>query len=614
MASRIKELVASLTYFEKWLVLGAIIGVASGLFVVGFFYLLDLVARAAAWIIEYRGPSASDYALLALHSAKRWAIPLTILLGAAISSLLVYSMAPEAEGHGTDATIDVFHRRAGIMAPRVPVIKALASAATIGLGGSGGVEGPGVQMGGGIGSLLARRLHLGFGGRRIALVSGMSGALAALFRSPMGSALFAIEVLYRRDFEVQALVPAMLSSVISYTVTGPLLGFKELLPPIRVGTPELYAPGSVLSYILLGVFAAPFAMLYVKSFYGLKLLFEYSRMRLRYTVYLKPIIGAALTAALGLLVPHVLGNGRGLLSEFLKAMGNSGHSTFSLLGLPLWISLILIAVAKILATGFSIASGGSGGVFAPGILSGALIGASFGMLLGSRISPLDPLVFAYIGTAAFFGAAAKTPFASSVMVSEMGGNHFLIVPTFLAALVARELSGRPSIYASQLEHRLAPGMVSVEVLLDSVERARKRGKPRRIRLLDVVDRRYVPLDPDAPVSKALDMILKQRQRVVPLVNGEGKVCGALDLADLEMLLELGEIKPNTPARLVRLRVSPIMKADESLDHALEEMMAKDYDYVIVVDEEDRYIGIAALEEIAAALAHLLLEEKSRKRS
>jgi CIC family chloride channel protein len=335
-------------------------------------------------------------------------------------------------------------------------------------------------------------------------------------------------------------------------------------------------------------------------------------VRLRYSVYLKPLIGGLLAAALGLGLPHVLGNGRGLLASFLKVMGDGDLEGFRLLTLPLWLSLIILAIAKIVATGFSIASGGSGGVFAPGILSGAMIGASFGMLVGSRISPLDPMVYAYIGTAAFFGAAAKTPFASSVMVSEMGGNHFLIVPTFLAALVARELSGHSSIYASQLEHRIAPGMVSVEILLDSVKRARKRGHPRRIRLRDVVDRRYTPIGPDDPVSKAIDMIMRQRQRVVPLVNEEGRVCGALDLADLEMLLELGEIKPNTPARLVRLRVSPVMRADETLDRALEEMMARDYDYVIVVDEDGRYMGIAALEEIAAALAHLLLEGKRRR--
>jgi len=611
MLRRLKELVASLTYFEKWLILGAIIGIASGLFVVAFFYLLDLVARAAAWMIGYKGQMSSDYALLALGASKRWMLPITILLGAAISSILVYTFAPEAEGHGTDATIDVFHRRAGIMAPHVPVVKALASAATIGLGGSGGVEGPGVQMGGGIGSILAKHLHLGFGGRRIAVVSGMAGALAALFRSPMGSALFAIEVLYRRDFEVQALVPAMISSVISYAITGPLLGFKEILPPIRVSTEALYAPGSIVAYLLLGLFAAPFALFYAKSFYSLKLLFEYARMRLRYTVYLKPLIGGLMTGAMGLGIPHILGNGRGLLAVFLGSMGGGDPHSFLIFSAPFWISLLILAVAKILATGFSIASGGSGGVFAPGILSGALVGASFGMLIGARISPLDPTVYAYIGTAAFFGAAAKTPFASSVMVSEMGGNYFLIVPTFLAALVARELSGHPSIYASQLEHRLAPGMVSVEVLMDSVERARKYGMHRRITLGEVVDRRYKPISPDAPVMEAIDMMINQRQRVVPLVNDEGKVCGALDLSDLEMLIELGEVKPNTPSRLVRLRVSPIMREDESLGRAVEEMMAKDYDYVIVVDKEGRYLGIAVLEEIAAALAHLILKKSGR---
>lgn len=207
---RLAGIAAKLTFLEKWLILGTIIGVASGLFATIFYVLLEIVTgltlRVLGAHVPLRGYTDLGVGILELNDFINLLLVIpSILGGALVSSLLVFTFAPEAEGHDTDAAIRAFHKLAGILRARAPIIKAVASTFTI---GSGGVEGPSALMGAGIGSVLAQRLGLGLWNRRIVLVSGMAGALSALFRAPIGTAIFAVEALFRRDIAVQALIPA----------------------------------------------------------------------------------------------------------------------------------------------------------------------------------------------------------------------------------------------------------------------------------------------------------------------------------------------------------------------------------------------------------------------
>ncbi len=605
----LKRGMARLAYAEKWLVLGIIIGMVSGLAAAGFYQLLGLVSKLALRILGSEMPEGliHDPSLVAMVGVEKlYLLPVLLLAGAAISSLIVYRFAPEAEGHGTDAAVAAFHRRAGIVSFKVPPVKAIASALLIGFGGSGGVEGPSIQMGSGIGSSLARLFNLNMEDRRIALVAGMAGALSALFRAPLGTALFAIEALYKRDLEAQAFIPAFIASVTSFTVTAPLFSYHAILPTVSVTHQALLNPRSLAAYVLLGLYIAPFAYFYVWTFQELGRRFNKLAER-RIPIYAKPVLGVMLMAPVALVFPHVIGSGRALLGPVLRG---ETSQLFEFTGGMLVLILVAAAIAKIVATSLSIGSGGSGGVFAPAVLSGALLGLSFSHLIGQRLSPLDPSIYAYLGMASFFAAAAKVPLATSVMVGEMGGNYLLIVPAITASIIARELSGNRSIYSSQLVRRLREEIVEAESLLTILASS---GERINIKLKDLVDTNYKYVSPQATISKALSLMLREKGKIVPVVDENGIVEGVLDPVDLEDLAETGRIDPSTPLYKVRLRMVPILPVNARIDVALEEMVRRNKDYVVVVDGRGRYKGIVTINEITAALAYLIAKHRSTLR-
>ncbi len=599
---------SKLAYSERWLVISTVIGLGAGYFAYAFYLLLHYTEGFIAWLLGINNKPFSflyDIALAAVeHGMKNPLVIVLVVAGAAISSYLVYKYAPEAEGHGTDAAISAFHKRAAIITLKVPLIKAAASAATIGFGGSGGVEGPSAQMGAGIASVLARKiLKLPFQARRIALVSGIAAALSVLFRAPIGTALFAVEVLYRRDFEAQAFIPAVIASSVAYAATAPLYHFKPLLPEIHENLAVLYSPRGLIALIIMGAFIAPFSLFYVKLFYKVRDTFD-GLVKRGMTVYAKPIIGGLVTGIIALWVPHVLGPGKGLLSHFLEfsEVGKLGY--FKLFGLPLWLSLLAIGVLKITATSFSIGSGGSGGVFAPSILAGALVGASYGYLIGYKIAPISPTVYAYIGMAVFFGAAANVPFATSIMVAEMGRNYLLIVPSLIGAIVARELTGEYSIYESQLKERLRTEIVGAEGLLNIIK-----SKGLKIDLLakHLVNRRVRPVTEDSLLVDAIEDLTRHRVRAVPVVDKKGMLVAVIDEGDLPSMLHILERQPEITVGFIQLKSPPTVSGDTPVDQVLEEMINYGTDYVIVT-EDNKYIGIVTVEDVILSLSHIVHEQ------
>src|SRR5208282_533875 len=220
-------------------------------------------------------------------------------VGGLLSGLIVFTFAPEAEGHGTDAAIAAYHYRQGHIRPRVPLVKIISSALTISTGGSGGREGPIAQIGAGFGSYLGSLLHLRPADRRILMAAGMGAGVAAIFRAPLAGALFAAEVLYSSpDFESEVIIPAGLASVAAYCTFGSFFGWKSLFDPDPTALEVLKfgGPWELLPYSLLALLMVVLAMLYTRSFYGLTHLFR----RLPIKTHFRPAIGAFLTGLIGL--------------------------------------------------------------------------------------------------------------------------------------------------------------------------------------------------------------------------------------------------------------------------------------------------------------------------
>jgi CIC family chloride channel protein len=356
----------------------------------------------------------------------RWLIPLSTTIGGLVSGLLVFRFAPEAEGHGTDSAVKAFHHQDGRIRGRVPIVKGIASAITIGSGGSAGREGPGAQISAGFGSVLGRLFAAGNDERRILMLAGMAAGLSAMFRSPLGAAFLAVEVLYRSmALESGALLYTMVAAVIGYAVNGAFVGYEPIFAiesGLRVGS-----IGQLGWYAALGVITGAAGSVVPKVFYQTN---EWFR-RLPGPRWLQPTLGGFLVGLLGLAIPQVLGGGYGWMQKVID-----GEFAFGM--------LLLLASAKLVAMSLTVSSGGSGGVFAPILFVGTCLGGALAAGVNSILprAHLDLQAFAVVGMAALFSGAARTPMATMFMVVEMTGGYGLIVPAMLSVTLSFAIQSR----------------------------------------------------------------------------------------------------------------------------------------------------------------------------
>jgi len=447
----------SATAQARFLMYCVIVGVVAGCGAIAFFWLLEatrflFLERLAG----FHPPGPGGESPLFPPSATpfhRWVLVLLPMVGGLVSGIIIYSLAPEAAGHGTDAAIEAYHFHDGRVRARVPAVKAIASAITIGTGGSAGREGPIAQIGAGFASILGARLKLDNHERRTLMAAGMAAGIGAIFHAPLAGALFAAEVLYRdMDLEHEVLVPSFISSITAYSIFCLAFGWN----PVFV-TPDFVFndPVQLLPFTALAVVLAFCALVYIRFFYAVHRGFE----RLRIPNFLKPAVGGGLVGIIALFAPRALGTGYGIVQQAID-----NELTISV--------LVGLAFCKIATTAFSVGSGGSGGVFGPAIVIGGALGGAVG-LVAERMLPgtdIDAGAFVVVGMAGFFAAAANCPISTIIMVSEMTGNFHLLVPSMLVCVLAYLLASRYSLYEKQLPSRLqAPtkmGNMLSAILLD----------------------------------------------------------------------------------------------------------------------------------------------------
>lgn len=388
----------------------------------------------------------------ALHPTRSWLLFVIPAVGGLLSGWVVFKFAPEAEGHGTDAVIRAYHREGGEIRPRVAMVKMLASSITIGTGGSAGKEGPIAQIGATFGSYIGRRFKLNPSERRLLLIAGVAAGIGSIFQSPLGGAFFAVEVLYREDIENEGIMPAMIAAITGYSIYSSIVGTSTVFT-----TPayQFINPLELLPLILFAVVCAVVGIVFTNTFYGTRDIFS---NRLAIPTYLKPAVGGLLLGSLAFFFPAVLGSSYGWLQ--LAINGN----------LPITIMLVIV-FAKIIATSFTIGSGGSGGVFAPSLVIGGMLGGIYGLGMATLMPDLvtQPAAYVMIGMATFFAAVANVPIAMTIMISEMTGSYTLLVPLIFSGVIAHLLARRWSLYSEQVRgyhespahsHELAPELLS----------------------------------------------------------------------------------------------------------------------------------------------------------
>ena len=434
-------------YLHKWLLLGTTIGIIAGLGAVVFYLALKYTGEfLLGYLADYQIPTpvGEGRSNGSAGFGRPWAIPLVTTAGALLSALIVAKFAPEAKGHGTDEAIEAVHSDPRAIRARVVLVKLVASALTIGSGGSGGREGPTAQISAGFSSLLTRRLDLSDEDGRIAVALGIGAGIGAIFAAPLGGAVLAASITYRDDFDYRSLLPGFITSGTAYAVLGSFLGFDPLFGYIDAEY-RFEKAWPLLWFVIIGLVAAGIGYLYARIFHASVALTR----RLPGGPVLKPAVGGLLVGLLGLLIPEILSSGYG----WAQLAADRG----ALMHIPLWIVLVL-PLAKIVATSLSIGTGGSGGLFGPGIVIGAFVGAAIwrlGELTGLPGVPEGPGIFVVVGMMACFGSVSRAPLAVMIMVAEMTGSFSVVPGAIIAVGIAALLMSRTNvtIYEAQRLNR-----------------------------------------------------------------------------------------------------------------------------------------------------------------
>jgi CIC family chloride channel protein len=537
-------------YLRKWIPLSILIGLVGGVGAIIFQILLEMI-----WHLSYETYAIPWYLVLFIPA-----------VGGLIVGYVIPRTAPEAVGHGTNDVIEALHHSGGRIRGIVVPVKIVVSAITIGTGGSAGREGPISQIGAGLGSVLGRKLKLSRSDLKVFVIAGMAAGFSAVFKAPLGSAIFAMEIPYKNDLESNAVIPSIIASIVSYLVFIPVYGPGPAfdIPPIDVQlTAELFA-----ITILVGVLAGAVGIIYVKTLTGIEGFFENAKMPL----YLKTGAGGLMVGIIGLSLPSVLGLSHGLIEDLLQGV----NFTITI--------LIALLIAKIVATSLTVGSGGSGGVFFPSLVIGGTLGAIVGTLLSPQLTP----IFVAVGMGSMMAGVTKTPVSSSVLMAEMIGGFIAFIPLAIASVISYIITGKNTIYSSQIAQK------SFELDVSNLS---------KLRIADVMKGEVVTIPEEASIEEAAMVVRRSPHYLYPVVSGEDKIIG---VAPRERILDIDTRIPSASIlQVLQSHFEPIPADKDSLE-AFDIMNEKQISRMIVVDpiEGRRVVGILTRLDLLMALEKL----------
>jgi CIC family chloride channel protein len=478
---------------------------------------------------------------------------------------MIYFFAREAKGHGVPEVMEAVALRGGRIRPIVVVVKSLASSICIGTGGSVGREGPIVQIGSALGSTVGQWLKLSDERVRNLVACGAAGGIAATFNAPIAGVIFALEVI-AGEFSASYFSTVVISSVTASEVARAVLGDA---PAFMVPPYSLVSPWEFPLYAILGVFTALIGLLFVVVFYKFEDIFD----AWKFPEYLKPMVGGLLIGAIGLFFSQIFGVGYATIELALHGEA------------PLHIMAVLIVV-KMLATSITIGSGGSGGVFAPSLFLGAMLGGGFGTMAHTLFPAITavPGAYALVGMAAVFAAATRAPITSILILFEMTGDYRIILPLMLATVVSTFLAERMcegSIYTLKLSRR---GV--------RLQRGRDIDVMQTVRVDEVMETQVDTV----PTTMRLPALARAFERThhhgFPVLDHDGELYGMVSIRDVERALSEGGIDRLTAGDIATTKLVTVYP-DEPMSTAIERMAPRDLSRLPVVDRAHprRLLGI-----------------------
>lgn len=515
---------------------------------------------------------------------------LILPVGGLLVGLIITYLAPEARGTGTSRVMEAVLADRGKIRPRVTVLKSLASAITIGSGGSAGREGSIVQIGAASGSAVAQAFRLTEAPRRILLACGVAGAIAATFNAPIAGVLFAVELIIL-EFRTRSFIPLVVSSVFATSVIGLFLPRGPQLPAEYA----FVSPVELGFFIILGLVAGFVAIAWIRVRYGI----EDALARFRMPPFLKPAFGVALMLPIVLFFPQIMGVGyttlRPAVSGSLIGDGASLHLAISL--------LLLLAVLKMVATGLTLGSGGSGGGFGPSLFIGAMVGAALGLVFNTLYPDItNPFgAYALVGMGALVAGATRATLTSIVIVFELTGDYKFILPLMLACVVADGVSmllQRDTLYTGNLRRKGI--LFEHDIELNSL---------RTVLVKDAMVTDVETFYEDTPVTEVSHRMIVTGHHGFPVLDRDGRLVGIITNADVRKTLAEGKFEAT--CRDVETQKPIVATPYQSLEEALEKMAIAGIGRLPVVAEDDprKLVGFLSRRDIIRAFRRKALEER-----
>ena len=554
--------------------LAVFVGVTTGYGAVGFRKLIDLLQT----LFYEQGAGAFPEGVV-------WVgLILAPMVGGLLVGLLVHYFAREARGHGVPEVMEAMTLRGGRIRPPVVLVKSLASSICIGSGGSAGREGPIVQIGSALGSSVGQALKLSDRRVRKLVMCGAAAGIAATFNTPIAGVFFALEVI-AGEFSLRSFTPVVVAAVLATLVGHYYLGDE---PAFRVPAYALVDPWELVLYVVLGVACAVVATVFIRTLHFSETVFD---ARVRIPDPLKPVIGGFFIGVAGLLFPQVLGVGYGAIDAVLWGQVSLGV-------------MAALVVMKILATSMTLGSGGSGGVFAPSLFIGAMLGGAFGTavhgLWPAWTGP--PGAYALVGMAALFAGTGRAPISAIIILFEMTRDYHIMLPLMFAVAVSTSLSGwlcRDSIYTIKLKSRgidLHPKQ-QIELLAGiSVGEAMKPAE------------RLTTVSPDMSLEALGGLFRETFHHGFAVADDAGRLVGVVTLKDLDTHLRTRQA---AGIRVGDICTTNLVTAfpDETLEDVLQCFSALDVGRIPVVSREDpkKLVGMLRWSDTVRSYSEVLLD-------
>ncbi len=561
---------ANLTEHTFMIIIALIIGILAGFSAIGIRALIEFISDISFW--------GGEGTILQRIEATPWYWVLIVpAIGGLIVGPIIYFFAPEAKGHGVPEVMQAIFLKGGKIRPRVAVIKAFASAVTIGTGGSVGREGPIVQIGSSLGSTIGQFFKVPTNRMKTLVGCGAAAGIAAAFNAPIAGALFSLEIILM-DFAVAQFSPIVISSVMATVVSH---AFEGDFAAFQVPHYQLVSPQELFFYLILGILSGVASYLFIKVLYAFEDWFDELN---KVPEYFRPLLGGIVIGLIGIFVPEVMGVGYDTIN-------------FALNGNLIWYAALGLVFIKIFATSVTLGSGGSGGIFAPSLFMGATLGVFFGGLMHQLFPAItaSPGAYALVAMGGMVAGTTRAPITAIIIVFELTNDYHIILPLMITAIISTIISSyftRESIYTLKLVRR---GIAIKEGSEVNVMKS--------IFIRSIYEKDFPAIHPQDNFNYVINKIVNTRGREFPVVNDKNELLGIITV-DLvkDFLFEKDDLKEVLIAADIMLPNFEVVTLDDNCQTAMEKMRKLDFETLPVVENENsrKIVGIVTLKDIQEA--------------